>query len=283
MYEKQIFFRYPNFRHRALTFSYDDGVKQDRRLIDILRAHGMRATFNLNGGLLDGIDRQQPTHRMTREECLEVFAYEDTEVAMHAYTHPWLEQQPSSVVMQEILLDRINLESMFGRPVQGFAYPFGTYNDTVIDVLRMADAKYARTVESTHNFTLPENWLLLHPTCHHKDKALFDLADRYLAWGENLERPGRAQMSMFYVWGHSYEFDTDGNWDVIERFADKMAGHEEIWYATNMEIYRYVEATCRAEIAPDSSYIYNPTATDLYFLDGKGEGHTVRAGQTLSL
>ena len=279
MYEKQLFFRYPQFRHRALTFSYDDGVKQDRRLVEILRAHGLRGTFNLNSGLMEN----PQGHRMTKEECLEVFSGEDTEVAMHAYTHPWLEQQPSSVVMQEILLDRINLESMFGRPVQGFAYPFGTYNDTVINVLRMADAKYARTVVSTHAFGLPENWLLLNPTCHHKDKALFELADRYLSWAENIRRPGNARMSVFYVWGHSYEFDDDGNWDVIERFADKMAGQDGIWYATNMEIYRYVEATRRAEIAPDGSYIYNPSAVELYFLNNLGEPHTVRAGERLYL
>lgn len=275
----KLYFRYPDFRHRALTFSYDDGVRQDCRLIEILRAHGMRGTFNLNSGLMEN----PKGNRMSRAECLAAFSGEDTEVAMHALTHPWLEQQPSNIVMQEILLDRINLESMFGRPVQGFAYPFGTYNDTVIDVLRMADAKYARTVVSTHGFALPENWLLLHPTCHHKDKALFELADRYLAWEENPARPDRAQLSMFYVWGHSYEFDTDKNWDVIERFADKMAGHDEIWYATNMEIYRYCEAVKRAEIAPDGAYVYNPCATDLYFVDAAANRHILHAGETLYL
>ena len=87
---------------------------------------------------------------------------------------------------------------------------------------------------------------------------------------------------MFYVWGHSYEFDTDGNWDVIERFADKMAGREDIWYATNMEIYRYAEACRRVEISPDGAICRNPSATDVYFL-ARGNAYVLHAGEELCL
>ncbi|MBQ8174187.1 MAG: polysaccharide deacetylase family protein [Clostridia bacterium] len=274
----QLFFRYPSFRHKALTFSYDDGVYQDRRLIDILRAHGMRGTFNLNSGLTG----KNPGWLMTKEECLDLYKESDTEVAMHAYTHPWLDQQPENVVTYEILRDRVELEGMFRRSVCGFAYPFGTYNDTVIRALRGAGAKYARTVESTHAFGLPTDWLRLHPTCHHKDASLFELADRYLGWEENTRRPGGSPMSMFYVWGHSYEFDTDRNWDVIERFAEKMADKKDIWYATNMELYRYAEAVSRVEISPDGGICYNPSAVDIYFYKG-GKPYVVHAGEELCL
>ena len=33
---------------KAITFSYDDGVVQDRRLIELLDKYGLKATFNLN-------------------------------------------------------------------------------------------------------------------------------------------------------------------------------------------------------------------------------------------
>ena len=33
---------------KALTFSYDDGIEQDRKLVDIFNHYGMKATFNLN-------------------------------------------------------------------------------------------------------------------------------------------------------------------------------------------------------------------------------------------
>ena len=47
-YKKKIF----GGKNKALTFSYDDGVTQDVRLIEIFNKYGLRATFNLNSGLL---------------------------------------------------------------------------------------------------------------------------------------------------------------------------------------------------------------------------------------
>ena len=44
-----------NGKNKALTFSYDDGVTQDKRLIEIFNKYGLKATFNLNSELL-GLD-----------------------------------------------------------------------------------------------------------------------------------------------------------------------------------------------------------------------------------
>ena len=41
---------FPKGRYKALTFSYDDGREEDRRLVSIFRKHGLKATFNLNSG-----------------------------------------------------------------------------------------------------------------------------------------------------------------------------------------------------------------------------------------
>ena len=46
----QINPRFPSGKAKALTLSYDDGVEQDIRLIQILNQHGLKATFNLNTG-----------------------------------------------------------------------------------------------------------------------------------------------------------------------------------------------------------------------------------------
>ena len=37
---------------KAVTFSYDDGVEQDKRLIQLLDRYGLKCTFNLNSGHL---------------------------------------------------------------------------------------------------------------------------------------------------------------------------------------------------------------------------------------
>ena len=87
---------------------------------------------------------------------------------------------------------------------------------------------------------------------------------------------------MFYVWGHSYEFDGNGNWDVIERFAEKMSGRQDIWYATNGEIFRYVRAYDRLQFAAEAKFVYNPSACDVY-LDVFGRRRVARAGEVSDL
>lgn len=39
-------------RNKFLTFSYDDGVTQDKRLVKIFNKYHLKATFNINSSLL---------------------------------------------------------------------------------------------------------------------------------------------------------------------------------------------------------------------------------------
>ena len=41
-----------NGKKKAITFSFDDGVAQDIRVIEILDKYGLKATFNLNSARL---------------------------------------------------------------------------------------------------------------------------------------------------------------------------------------------------------------------------------------
>ena len=40
-----------NGKKKAVTFSYDDGVTQDRRLVEMMNTYGVKGTFNLNSGM----------------------------------------------------------------------------------------------------------------------------------------------------------------------------------------------------------------------------------------
>ncbi len=273
----QYCFRFPGFRVKALTFSYDDGISQDIRLIDLFQKHGLRATFNLNSGLLG---EQKNHRRLQAEEVRALYDRDGVEVAMHSLTHPHLEWQQRPAILHEIMEDRQRLEGLFGRPIAGFAYPYGTYNDTVVDVLRTCGVKYARTVINTGDFSVPQDWLRMPATCHHDDPHLFDLADRFLALSDAPDMRWATRLSVFYVWGHSYEFDERANWQRIEEFAAKMGGHADVWYATNGEIFDYINALSRLEVAADGSSCYNPTAQPICFYV-EDRPYTVAPGQTL--
>ena len=272
------FDRYKGGKRYALTFSYDDGVAADMRLVEILQKNGLRGTFNVNAGLFA---EKEGEFRLTAEQVRDLYLPAGMELACHGYTHPHLERLPQAYAAGEILEDRRALEALVGVPVSGFAYPYGTYNDAVVAMLQMAGMHYARPVVSTESFEMPGDWLRLPATCHHANPRLAELGQRFLSLGKGVD-PMRQTLQMFYVWGHSYEFDNAKNWSVIEDFAAMMAGQEDIWYATNREICGYMEAVSRLETGPDGRICYNPSAQDVCFLAG-GKAYTVHGGETLVL
>ncbi len=274
------FYRFPNGLHKALTLSYDDGVEQDIRLMEILDQHGIRATFNLNSGCWAQEGTVYPAgqihRRMSKSQVEKVYANPNHEVAAHCLTHASLTEISSAEIAHEVLADRENLEAMFGGIIRGLAYPFGTFSDTVVDALKATGVAYARTVVSTNNFAIPNDWLRLHPTCHHAAPNLPQLCERFLSD----RAPFGSQL--FYLWGHSYEFEADNNWHVIEEFCEKMGGHDDIWYATNIEIVDYVNA-CRAVYASaDGKILHNPTSIDVW-ADVNGKTVCIKAGETVKV
>lgn len=274
--------RFPGGKAKALTLSYDDGVEQDVRLVDIMKKNKLKGTFNLNSGLYkdpETVYAPGTIHRrMSREEVTELYTGSGMEVAVHGLTHPFLEQLPPSLTLAEIVKDRENLEKQFGVLVRGSAYPFGTFNDQVVEALKMAGIVYARTVASTGGFDIPQDWLRLNPTCHHDDPRLMEFAadfaeDRRAACGKP---------QLFYLWGHSYEFEQNNNWEVIEDFASYIGGRDDIWYATNIEVCDYVENYKKLLFSMDEEIVYNPTCQEI-FIEADTVPYSIPAGATVRL
>lgn len=269
--------RFHDGKTKALTLSYDDGVQQDAKLIEILDQYGLKGTFNLNSGLFAEEGVRYPAgqihRRMTEKEALALYQNSGHEVAVHALTHPWLEKLPAAAVLQEVLEDRRRLESIFGGVVRGMAYPFGTYNDTVVEVLKTAGIAYSRTVISTERFAIPEDWLRLPATCHHNNPRLMELAEKFI---------NSPDCGLFYLWGHSYEFEQNDNWQVISDFAAKVSGKADIWYATNIDIYNYVQAYRNLQFNADCTRIQNLSAVDVW-IAAAGKTVHIPAGKTVQL
>ena len=260
------YMQFPGGKKRALTLSYDDGIEQDIRLMEILDKHGIKCTFNLNGFRYEEDEHTFPeghTHRpMARRQATEAYSKaiaNGHEVATHGYTHPFLDKLPSDLAAQEILEDRKMLEEVFGKIIKGHAYPFGTTSDQTVNVLRTCGILYARTIVSTNRFDIPTDWLRMPATCHHNAKNLMQLAEEFL--GESRYQHPR----LFYLWGHTYEFDEDNNWEVIERFAEYIGNRDNVWYANNMQVYEYTEAYRALEFSANGNIVYNPSALTVWF------------------
>ena len=173
----------------------------------------------------------------------------------------YIAENPVDVVLTD--QDRLTLEELTGGIVQGMSYAFGEYYPEQVEALCAMGIQYSRTVESTGSFALPQELLRWKPTCHHNDKLL-ERAEKFL------HVPGYEKMPLFYIWGHSFEFERENTWPLMEQLAEKLHGAQDIWYATNGQIADYLTALRSTRESADGKRLYNPSAQPIWFVaDGK--------------
>ena len=224
-------------KQKAVTFSYDDGVLQDLRLVELLDRYGLKATFNLNSQLLgqeNYLIREDVKVNHTKVQPSQVkTVYQNHEVAVHTLTHPNLTTLEEDEIIRQVEEDRSNLTALVGYEVDGMAYPCGGVNHDarVADVLRRkTGVRYSRTITSSYSFAPQTDLLQFNPTVYHREwEEMFRLGEEFLAL-----QPDTPQI--FYIWGHSYEFDIDDSWSRFEDFCRLISGKEDIFYGTNREI-----------------------------------------------
>lgn len=270
---------YPQGKTKALTFSYDDGEKNDIRLCALFNKYNLKGTFNLNSGFMP-VDPDEQSKKVALSQIPEV--YKGHEVAVHTVYHPFLEKMTTLEMATEILEDRRTLERYTGYIVRGMAYPFGTYNDDVIRVARDIGIKYSRGVHSHYGFSVPTKWLEMPATCHQAYEKIFDLAAEFIN-GKPLEHWSATEGWLFYIWGHSYEYRTEQDWQRMEQLCSILSGKDDIWYATNIEIYDYVTAYRALEHSVDNKMIYNPSSIDVWAKHSEKGVICIGAGKTVSL
>ena len=148
-------------------------------------------------------------------------------------THPYLQIiENDDEIVREIEEDRINLEKIMGYKIVGMAYPGnGDDADRVAEIIKNRTAiKYARTTIPTHSFDLQDNLYQFNPTVHHDDyDNLFKLGEEFLKLKTDTPK-------LFYIWGHSFEFDIFDDWDRFEEFLKLISGKDDIFYGTNSEV-----------------------------------------------
>lgn len=224
---------------KAVTFSYDDGVMQDIRFIELMNKYNLKGTFNLNSSLLGthgelNINDEKIPHNKVKPEDVKSI-YEGHEVAVHTLAHHNLTLLSDSVVTYHVEQDRLALSDLVGYEVIGMAYPCGGINndDRVAEVIKnTTGVKYSRTITSVHNFDLQDNLYRFNPSVHHVQ------TDKLMELGEEFINLKTETPKIFYIWGHSYEFDiNDGKeWDKIEEFFKIIANRDDIFYGTNKEV-----------------------------------------------
>lgn len=241
---------------KFFTFSFDDGLEQDKRIIHILKEYGMQATFNLNPGLFGvkqkigrignlgilnmpdeskvkaRIFQASNHHRIPEDEIAQV--YRGFEVASHGFRHELLSRLDGGGQDESIRLGIKKLNQIVGYPIVGHAYAGGAVNGAAASCLSKYGIIYGRDAKCSHTFAFPDNPLLYKPTSWMIQQNLFAKADEFLT-AETIDDD-----LLFCVWGHGYEFDfgtKESNWDRLKRLCEKMVGKKDICYSSNKEAF----------------------------------------------
>ena len=225
-----------NGKKKAITFSYDDGVTQDRRLVAILDKYGLKGTFNLNSERFEVSFTTSYGYTRTNISASEVKElYKNHEVAVHTLAHPNLTEQTEEEIIRQVEEDRKNLEALVGYPIRCMAYPCGGVNndDRVAEIIKKnTPIRFARTITSTNKYDLQENLLRFNPTMHTPAmRSDMEVVEKFLA----LETD---EPQVLYLWGHAYEMEEGGSsWEEFENLCKLVSGKEDIFYGTNSEVF----------------------------------------------
>lgn len=281
---RYIFLRFPEGRERAVTLSYDDGVKSDIRLIEIMNKNGLKGTFNICSSFIGRED-----WRLNKEDIEEHILSNGHEIAVHGKAHRASGKQRAIDGISDILECRLELEKMFNIIVRGMAYAdsgiltFANGNsfERVRNYLQELDIAYSRTLGGDNSgFEIPSDWLAWMPTAHHDNPNIDGYITKFN--GYKASYIADATPKLFYLWGHSFEFDRNGNWEHMEDICARLGNQNDVWYATNGEIYNYVQAFNSIVRSADGSKMYNPTPITLWvWVDCKI--YKIEPGETLSI
>lgn len=273
---------FPQGKTKALILSFDDGRTADRQLVKLMNQYRLPGTFHLNSNKLGTNDY------LTKEEIKTLF--KGHEVSGHSANHPSLTSLSKVDVIYEVLEDRKELERLTAYPVRGMSYPFGNTNNFVVDVISGLGIEYARTVGDTYNFSMPADFLKWQPTIHLFGKTNYipndtandrrEMAQFYQLTADFLKADS---LALYYVWGHSWEYDGPGKkWAEVEHFFKMMANNPAIYYTTQIELTDYITAFHNLKFSVEKNMVYNPGAVTVYF-NKNGKQYSISSGMTIHL
>ena len=280
------FMRFPEGKTKAVTFSYDDGVRDDMRLADICDKYGVKATFNICSSL---IAEGEGEGRLSVKDMKNLIS-RGHEIAVHGHEHKSPVHSSDLEIIDEFLTCRQILECVLGEVITGMAYP-----DLPIDLagperyreirtlLSSLGISYSRSFGGDNcDFSMPNDFLSWIPTVHHDNNNALAYAKDFVSLDPNGRYNSHRNPVLFYTWGHSYEFSSNNNWEHFEELCAILGNKEDIWYATNIEIYRYTKAYEGLVFNADGTRVYNPSAYDIWF-ESRHNTYMVAAGQTTDL
>lgn len=122
---------------KPVIIAFDDGLKdQYLNAYPILKKYNKKATFFIPTGLLDRSSKPNPSFMTVQQ--VRTLSLNRMEIASHTLTHARLTDivgDPQKINF-ELLASRNDIERITGKKPDFFAYPYGSYNEEVINYVK---------------------------------------------------------------------------------------------------------------------------------------------------
>ena len=235
---------------RIVTTSWDDGDPRDIRIAELLRSRGLAGTFYIPmSGYLN--------NKTLVASDLRALSSEGFEIGAHSVSHKSLTLLRDDQLEREVRTCKQILEQSVGEEVSMFCYPNGRYNPRVIQEVRCAGYKGARTtwmLSTGTDFRPFEMPTTLQAFPHPRTGYLRDLGraknipglwkfttelSRFKSWldlGKKLFSRVLEYGGIWHLYGHSWEIDDLSLWGELREMLDHVSHRKDVTYVTNSQL-----------------------------------------------
>ena len=248
---------YPNGKKKAFNITFDDGITQDIRFVEMMNKYGLKGTFNLNSGLME--NEFEWTHkcglvikRLPKSSVVDL--YKGHEIASHTLTHPFMNEMSEDEIMHELVEDKKNLEELFGCEILGFAIPFDYYSELIKNCAKKCGFEYSRMSEERYSYEPPSDYFNWAAGTYHVMPGFEKFVEEFFEIDEEL--------ALCQIVGHAYDLDTKDMWEKYEDIL-KRVSEDDVESMTNLELVQYLKAMRSADISQDR--IVNNSDMKLWF------------------
>lgn len=243
----------------VVTTSWDDGDPLDLRLAEMMAAVGVAGTFYV------------PIHReglpvMTPAQLQELRSL-GMEIGGHTVNHVEVTRLSLPDLRRELSESKDRLEQILQEQVTSFCYPKGLFSVAAAAMVAECGYEVARTTVAFRTGTrfdpyrMPVTFQVFpHTRRVHVRHALKERnVAGLMAWvarmGGAVSLPlltarafDRVQTEggVLHFWGHSWELEKKGLWELIGSLIERLAGHEDVKYLTNGELVRLLGSHSRS-------------------------------------
>jgi len=217
---------------KIVTTSWDDGHKLDLKLAPLLQKYNVAATFYICPA-----NREFSKRDLLSDQEIQSLS-ESFEIGGHTLHHPNLAQIPLNFAVDNIKAGKDTLESIIGKKLQSFAYPYGAYTEPVQKAVLDLGFMVARTTKRfSIEYSIEHSAL---PTTVQVYTHLSDIIQlakyRTIQWqrlaqyffDQTVENGG-----VFHLWGHSWEVDKYNQWKSLEAIFEYISNRKDVEYINN--------------------------------------------------